>query len=901
MTAETSAQAEATVWHLLEVAQALARLGSDARAGLDRGEAAARLARYGPNAIREGKRRGPLRMLADQLTDFMILVLIAAAVVSGLIGDAVDTAVILAIVVMNAVIGFVQEYRAERAIAALKQMAALTAHVVRDGQSALIPAAELVPGDVVLLEAGQAVPADLRLTEAAQLKTEEAALTGESQPVEKITRPLHDESLPLGDRRNMAWKGTVITYGRGRGLVVATGMQTELGRIAELLRAEEEVKTPLQKRLARFGRVLSIAVLVICAILFATGVLRGEPWLLMALTAISLAVAAIPEALPAVVTVSLALGARRMVTKHALIRKLPAVETLGSVTFICSDKTGTLTLNKMRAEELYAGDRLERGVTPALAQGEPWATLFRALALSNDARLGGAGAVIGDPTEVALFEAARAAGAVKSELEARYPRVAEIAFDSERARMTTIHMSAASQTLPPPSAGEGKLDYISFTKGAPERVLPLCRARLSAAGEAALDPAAIENEVGRMAADGLRVLAVAQRRWDKLPSPLDPEAVETGLVFVGLVGLLDPPRPEAAEAVRLCKSAGITPVMITGDHPATARAIAARLGIIEEGAEVLDGRALARMELPEFEEHVERVRVYARVAPEQKIKIVKALQDKGEFVAMTGDGVNDAPALKRADIGVAMGITGTDVAKEAGHMILLDDNFASIVAAVREGRRIFDNIRKFVRFVMTGNSGEIGTLLLAPFLGLPIPLLPIHILWVNLVTDGLPGLALAVEHEEQGIMQRPPRPPRENLFAHGIWQHILWVGGLITALCLVTQAWAIRAGDAHWQTMVFTVLTLAQMFHVLAIRSERESLLRQGIGTNLPLLGAVVLTFLLQLALIYVPWLNAIFKTAPLTAGELVYCLAISSLVFVAVEIEKWAVRRGWLYAPASA
>ena len=442
---------------------------------------------------------------------------------------------------------------------------------------------------------------------------------------------------------------------------------------------------------------------------------------------------------------------------------------------------------------------------------------------------------------------------------------------------------------------------VAYTKGAPERVLPLCRARLSAAGEAALDPAAIENEVGRMAADGLRVLAVAQRRWDKVPSPLDPEAVETGLVFVGLVGLLDPPRPEAAEAVRLCKSAGITPVMITGDHPATARAIAARLGIIEEGAEVLDGRALARMELPEFEEHVERVRVYARVAPEQKIKIVKALQDKGEFVAMTGDGVNDAPALKRADIGVAMGITGTDVAKEAGHMILLDDNFASIVAAVREGRRIFDNIRKFVRFVMTGNSGEIGTLLLAPFLGLPIPLLPIHILWVNLVTDGLPGLALAVEHEEKGIMQRPPRPPRENLFAHGIWQHILWVGGLITALCLVTQAWAIRVGDAHWQTMVFTVLTLAQMFHVLAIRSERESLLRQGIGTNLPLLGAVVLTFLLQLALIYVPWLNAIFKTAPLTAGELVYCLAISSLVFVAVEIEKWAVRRGWLYAPAPA
>jgi Ca2+-transporting ATPase len=399
-----------------------------------------------------------------------------------------------------------------------------------------------------------------------------------------------------------------------------------------------------------------------------------------------------------------------------------------------------------------------------------------------------------------------------------------------------------------------------------------------------------------MAADGLRVLAVAFRHWPTLPDPLDAASVETRLTFVGLVGLLDPPRAEARAAVQLCRSAGITPVMITGDHPATARAIAVRLGIIEDGGEVLTGRELARLEMTEFEEHVERVRVYARVAPEQKLKIVKALQDKGEYVAMTGDGVNDAPALRRADIGIAMGVTGTDVAKEAGHMILLDDNFASIVAAVREGRRIFDNIRKFVRFVMTGNSGEVGTLFLAPFLGLPIPLLPVHILWVNLVTDGLPGLALAVEPEEPGIMQRPPRPPQESMFAQGIWQHILWVGLLITALCLITQAWALRAGTAHWQTMVFTVLTLSQMGHVLAIRSERESLFTRGLFSNLPLFGAVLLTFALQLAIIYLPALNTIFHTAPLSGIELGFCLAISSVVWVAVEIEKALIRRGWLY-----
>ena len=895
-------------WHQLPTDEIARRLGVDPHAGLTGDEVRRRRERYGANEIREGRRRGPLAMFLGQFTDFMILVLIGAAIVSGMIGDVVDTLVIVAIVVLNAVIGFVQEYRAERAIAALKQMAALQAQVRRDGHAAMIPANELVPGDVVLIEAGNALPADLRLVEAVQLKIEEAALTGESQPVEKLARRMHEADLPLGDRRNMAYKGTLVTYGRGRGVVVATGMETELGRIAALLRTEDEVKTPLQKRLARFGRVLAIAVLAICAIMFAIGILRGEPLLLMLLTAISLAVAAIPEALPAVVTVSLALGARKMVGKHALIRKLPAVETLGSVTFICSDKTGTLTENRMRVEEFYAAARSERALPDDVAAQEPWRTLLTALALSNDARATADGAIIGDPTEVALYRAARDAGFDKASLAPIQPRLAEIAFDSERARMTTLHGIPSPlagegwgggdhpHPLPSPVEGEGKLEYISYTKGAPEHVLPLCHDRLGSDGVMPLDRAAVEEVVERMAAEGLRVLAVAMRRWPALPEPLEAENIETRLTFVGLVGLMDPPRAEAREAVRLCRSAGITPVMITGDHPATARAIAARLGIVADDGEVLTGRELARLEMKEFEEHVERVRVYARVAPEQKIKIVKALQDKGEYVAMTGDGVNDAPALRRADIGIAMGITGTDVAREAGHMILLDDNFASIVAAVREGRRIFDNIRKFVRFVMTGNSGEIGTLFLAPFLGLPIPLLPIHILWVNLVTDGLPGLALAVEPEEKGIMQRPPRPPRENLFAHGIWQHILWVGGLITALCLITQAWAMRVGDAHWQTMVFTVLTLSQMTHVLAIRSETESLFTRGLTTNLPLLGAVLLTFVLQMATIYVPALNPIFHTEPLTAVELGICLLLAALIFVAVEIEKALVRRGWLY-----
>ncbi len=858
-------------WHTLGIDATLQALRAGPQ-GLTSAEAAARLARHGPNALPEGEARSVVRMLADQFADFMILVLIAAAVVSGIVGEPADTVAIVVIVLLNAAIGFTQEWRAERAMAALRKMAAPSARVRRDGAVATLPADRLVPGDIVLLEAGNIVPADLRLTEAAQLRSAEAALTGESLPVDKQVEALAAAELPLGDRGNMAWKGTLVAGGRGAGVVVATGLETELGRIARLLESAEEVKTPLQKRLARFGARIAWAVLALCAVLFLAGLARGEAPVLMFLTAVSLAVAAIPEALPAVVAISLALGASKMVKQNALIRRLPAVETLGSITFICSDKTGTLTQNRMRAEAFWTADGGERG--------ESWPGLLRALALVNDAVPAADGGFAGDPTEVALLEAARAHGVERAALESQWPRHGEFPFDSVRKCMATVH-----------AAGAG---YLVCVKGAPEAVLPLCSRRPGAGGLQPCDAQEALAQSERLAARGLRVLAFAERRSDTLPA--DAADAESGLTFLGLVGLLDPPREEAAAAVAECRAAGIVPVMITGDHPATARAIAERLGIVDGGGRVVSGAELAAMTDAGLAAQVRDIRVYARVDPEQKIRIVRALQAAGEFAAMTGDGVNDAPALKAADIGVAMGRGGTDVAREAAHMVLLDDNFASIVHAVREGRRIFDNIRKFIRYAMTCNSGEIWTLFLAPFLGLPIPLLPIHILWINLVTDGLPGLALAAERAERDVMQRPPRPPTESLFAHGLWQHMVWVGLLMAAICLALQAWSIHHSGAHWQTMVFTVLCLSQLGHALAIRSERDSTFAIGFWSNPPLLASVALTLGLQLATIYLPAANAVFKTEPLDWDELAICLAASTLVFFAVEAEKWATRRGWLY-----
>ncbi|MBI5057312.1 MAG: cation-translocating P-type ATPase [Nitrospirae bacterium] len=889
-------------WHQKNITSAIEELRSSAQ-GLSSEEAVRRLGEYGPNELKEKKKKTPFMMFLDQFRDFMILVLIAAAVISGFIGELSDTIAIIVIVVLNAAIGFIQEYRAEKAMAALKTMTAPSATVIRNGIPETVSASALVPGDVVVLEAGKIVPADMRLIETARLQVEEAALTGESAPVEKHTHELHDAFLPLGDRKNMAYKGTVVTYGRGTGLVAATGMDTELGKIANMLQEEEEVKTPLQKRLTTFGQRLAFAVLAICATVFTIGVIRNEPPLLMLLTAISLAVAAIPEALPAVVTIALALGAKKLVKQNALIRKLPAVETLGSVTFICSDKTGTLTLNKMTVEEMYVNNEIVgvRGQGSGVSKENqspipnPQSLLFTALALSNDSVLDKDGKLIGDPTETALFDIAFKNGFIKQELEEKFTRAAEIPFDSERKCMTTFHkagvrgqVSGISLEAPIPNPR-----FLSFTKGAVDVLIDKSDNVLTSDGLKIINREEILRVSERMAADGLRVLGMAMKTWDDLPAEITPENVEKGLTMIGLVGMMDPPREEAKEAVSMCRAAGIKPVMITGDHPLTAKAIAKRLGILEDDSKaVITGRELEKLSQEEFEERVGRIRVYARVAPEQKIKIVKALQDRGEFAAMTGDGVNDAPALKRADIGVAMGITGTDVAKEASHMVLLDDNFATIVKAVKEGRRIFDNIRKFIKYTMTSNSGEIWTIFLAPFFGLPIPLLPIHILWINLVTDGVPGLALAAEPAEKDIMSRPPRHPKESIFAHGLGIHIVWVGLLMGAVSLFTQAWSIRTGHAHWQTMVFTVLCLSQMGHVLAIRSEKESLFILGPLSNKPLFAAFVLTFALQMATIYVPALNPVFKTEPLTLSELAFTLLLSSVVFFAVEIEKWRYRR---------
>ena len=884
-------------WHQKDIQVTLDDLGSS-REGLSSEEAARRLEEYGRNELKEKQQRTLFMMILDQFKDFMILVLLAAAVISGVIGEVTDTIAIIVIVVLNAIIGFVQEFRAEKAMKALKKMAAPTATVIRDGMPLNIPGAEIVPGELVILEAGNIVPADIRLIEAVQLRVEESALTGESVPVEKHTDTIHDETLPVGDRKNMVFYGTAVSYGRGSGIVVATGMDTELGKIATMIQDAKEIKTPLQKRLATFGQRLAIIVLVICAIVFGFGLFRGEPALLMLLTAVSLAVAAIPEALPAVVTISLAIGAKKLTRQNSLIRKLPAVETLGSVTYICSDKTGTLTLNKMTVEEVFLDGRLLTadisfsGEVPGAEEDPTGHLFFMSLALNNDARKKSDGGYIGDPTEIALYTFAENRGFHKQELEVEFPRDAELPFDSGRKCMTTIHKLNETARVTGVTAG---YKYISFTKGAIDVLFDLSDNMLTSEGFSQLDKEEIQRINSRMAGDGLRVLCTAMKLWDELPDELSPETVEKGLTILGLTGMMDPPREEAIEAIKLCNTAGIKTVMITGDHPLTARTIAMRLGILtdaDDSTSIITGRELAELSLEEFEERVEHIRVYARVAPEQKLKIIKALQDKGHFAAMTGDGVNDAPALKSADIGVAMGITGTDVAKEASHMILLDDNFATIVKAVKEGRRIFDNIRKFIKYTMTSNAGEIWTIFLAPFLGLPIPLLPIHILWINLVTDGLPGLALTAEPAEKDIMNRPPRNPGESIFAHGLGIDIIWIGLLMGFASIFIQAWSIKTGHAHWQTMVFTVLCLSQMGNVLALRSEKVSFFRQGIFTNKPLLGAVLLTFALQMATIYVPFLNPVFKTEPLTFRELLFTLAVSSVVFFAVEARKMLMPR---------
>ena len=852
--------------HILSIHDTLQLLNTS-KNGLHQSVAEERLLENGRNELVEKKKKPTWLIFINQFNDVMILILLTAAVISIVIGHLKDAVVILIIVLLNAIIGFIQEYRAEKAMAALKKMAASNSLVRRNGSIIEIASSELVLGDIVILEAGNIVPADIRLSETHLLKIEESSLTGESHSVDKLTQELQSEYLPIGDRNNMAFKSTIVSYGRGEGIVVATGMSTEIGRIAQLLQ-EDESQTPLQKRLADFSKKLSFVVIGICVVLYGVGLLRSEDPIQMLLTAISVAVAAIPEALPAIITIALALGAKRMVSNNALIRRLPSVETLGSITYICSDKTGTITQNKMTVTDIWQPN----SIAPFQNFTAEELLLF-AMELNHDVSVNESNKFKGDPTEIAIVEYARKHN-LYSESWKSVNRVEELPFDAERKRMTTIY------------AINDK--YISVTKGAVESVLNCCIKH---------DDSEISKAVNQFAHQGKRVLAYAFNILDKLPENCTIQNTEQNLNFIGIVAMIDPPREEAKQAIADCHSAGITPVMITGDHPITAHAIAIETGIIHKKTDrVVTGLELEGYTDEEFEKEVEYIKVYARVSPEQKLQIVKLLQKKNHFVAMTGDGVNDAPALRRANIGIAMGIIGSDVSKEAAQMILLDDNFATIIKAVKEGRRIYENIRKFIKYTLTSNGGEICTIFLAPLIGLPIPLIPIHILWINLVTDGLPGLAFAAEPAEENILQQPPRKTDESVFSKGLGLHILWVGLLMGAICLVTQVWATHLENDKWQTMVFTVLCISQMGHAMAIRSDLKSLFQLGVFGNKQLVRAVLLTFALQMAVIYVPFLQDIFRTKSLTIIELLICIGLSSIVFWAVEIEKWVKRRNLKY-----
>ncbi len=908
-----------TSWHTTGVDEVLRAVGVDAETGLTPEEVLARAERYGPNEIAETGAKSPWRILWEQFTATMVLILLAAAGVSAVVGSLKDTVVILAIVVLFAVLGFVQEYRAERAMAALKRLSSPIVRVRRGGLIEEVPSGELVPGDIVLLEAGNLVPADCRLVDGANLRVQESALTGESEAVEKDPAALVADDAPLGDRRGMVYTGTVVTYGRGTAAVVATGMRTELGRIATMMQRVSDELTPLQKRLDQLGKTIGLIAVAVAIVILVVGLAQGEALSLMLMTAVSVAVAAVPEGLPAVVTITLALGAQRMLRRHALIRKLPAVETLGSVTVICSDKTGTLTQNRMTVTMLAVAARrtlLLEHAEPGVGPDE--ALLLAAGALCNDATLqwdeaAGEHRSLGDPTEVSLIEAAARADLRKDDLEAALPRVAELPFDSVRKRMTTVHRLAVSPSalpagvralvessvfvggLPSVSNAAGDGLRIAFVKGAVDGLIAVSTHAWDGGSVAPLDETRrrrIADANDAMAADGIRVLGVALRVVDVGQLSASADVLERDLVFVGLAGMIDPPRDEVADAVATCVAAGIRPVMITGDHPLTAHSIARDLGIAN-GGRVLIGREIGRMSEQELRDSVDDVAVYARVSPEHKYRIVEALQAGGHVVAMTGDGVNDAPALKRANIGVAMGITGTDVAKEAAEMVLRDDNFATIVAAVEEGRVVYDNLRKFIKFSIAGNIGKILVALVGPIIGTPLPLLPLQLLWLNLLTDGLLGLGLGVERAERDVMQRPPQSPKAGIFAGGLWQHIAWTGALIGVVSLGIGIWYWLGGHAEWQTMIFTTLAFAQVGQALAVRSAHDSLFRIGVVSNRLLASLAAAVVVLQLAVITWTPLREMFGTEPLSPADLATCAGVGAFVFVVLEVEKlWARKR---------
>jgi len=892
-------------WHALTAAEVGVRLRSSAQ-GLTQEQARQRLDEAGPNELQAAPRTSPWQLLAAQFRNVLIVILLVATVLSAFLGHAVEAVTITVIVLFAVLLGFIQEYRAGRAIEALRRMAAPRATVLRDGRETEVDAREVVPGDVLLLHTGDHIAADARLLEAVNLKVQEAALTGESVPVEKHADTLAGTELPLGDRRNMAYAGTAATYGRGRAMVVATGMQTEFGRIAKLLETVETGRTPLQANLDKLGRQLARVAILIVAIIIVLGLVRGQPFVEMLIFGIALAVAVVPEALPAVVTISLALGVQRLVRRRALMRRLQAVETLGSTSVICSDKTGTLTRDEMTARKLYvAGQVIDVSGAGYRPDGEfsvdgarvdlapehghplcrPVHELLHAAALASDAQIVGGEreegwTIRGDPTEGALVVAAAKAGLHKPDLDRRFPRRHEIPFASETKRMTTLH-----------DAGEG---MVAYAKGAPEVILHSCAARRTTDGEVPLDDAhrqAILEAARTMASQALRVLAVARR------AEATGANAERDMTFLGLVGMIDPPRPEAKEAIRTCESAGIRVLMITGDHPVTAQAVADELGILK-GGRVVTGAELEAMSDAALEREVESIAVYARVSPAHKLRVVEALQKNGHVVAMTGDGVNDAPALKRADIGVAMGITGTDVAREASAMTLTDDNFASIVSAIEEGRGIFGNIKKYLMFLLSSNIGEIGLMAGATLAGLPLPLTAVQILYVNLATDGLPALALAVDPPESDLMRRAPRDPRRGIFTRPVVV-LMMVGGVWSALVnLGLFAWLLSSGRSVGEAMAMTFVSLViiQFWNAYNFRSDRLSVLRRPFANRW--LNLAIMWELSLLALIvYLPVLHEPFGTFALPLQDWGLVLSLSLTILPVLELTKWMQRRGWFGA----
>lgn len=919
--------------HHQSIEDTLNQLAVNQNTGLDPAASTQRLQIYGTNEIEAEAGRSQWAILLEQFKDVMLIMLIVVALISGVLdflelraGELAagsvpfkDTIAILAIVLINSILGFVQESRAEKALAALKQMSSPQVRVLRDGQTVELKAAEIVPGDIVFVEAGTQLCADGLILSAANLQIRESALTGEANPVTKkvIAEGLPEETS-LGDRQNMVFTGTEVLQGRGKFVVTSTGMDTQLGKIAQLIQGVEEGDTPLQKRMNQLGKTLVTGSIVIVVVVVLFGSLQvGNLSRLQELVEVSLsmAVAVVPEGLPAVITVTLAIGTQRMVKRHALIRKLPAVETLGSVNTICSDKTGTLTQNKMVVQEVETLDHAFRvtgdGYKPEgefIRRGEAIAPLNHAAlqqllmtcVLCNDAVLTQVESdwqIIGDPTEGALLALAGKNDLQQDSLNEKWSRLGEFPFSSDRKRMSVI--CAAPEN---PKNNYDAFPYVLFCKGSPELILDRCNRVQGDQSVQSLTDGDRQDILQRnehLAQRGLRVLGFGYRRLSKLPDAQAAAETEQNIVWLGLVGMLDAPRPEVRQAVERCRAAGIRTVMITGDHQLTAKAIAQKLAIADQNAQTLTGIQLEKLSQPELEAQVEAVSIYARVSPEHKLRIVQALQTKGKFVAMTGDGVNDAPALKQADIGIAMGITGTDVSKEASDMVLLDDNFATIVAATEEGRVVYTNIRHFIKYILGSNVGEVLTIAAAPLLGFDVPLSPLQILWMNLVTDGVPALALAVEPAEPDVMTRRPFSPQESIFARGLGFYIIRVGiifALITiALMIYAKGqYADSLNPDSWKTMVFTTLCLSQMGHAIAVRSHTRLTYEISFFRNPYLIAAVVLTSLLQLALIYVKPLRDFFETQVLSGEQLLICLGVSTLMFVWVEFEKLFLRWYW-------